>query len=246
MRIPSFIQRHFSDPQTKRIARFRFLKKYAKKNDFKILSEAPHLIWSEDTAFCAADKSLPIMGVPDERLFTLFDSARALIRIDGDFAECGVRYGKSAHMMLAGAPGRTIHLFDSWEGLSTPTERDVQSDTGKSAWHSGQLSVDMTHVEQNLGNRENAKIYKGWIPERFSEVADRSFALVHIDVDLYDPTHDSLAFFYPRLVKGAMIVCDDYGFDTCPGAKQAMDEFFADKPEPVLHLATGQAMVMKQ
>ena len=32
------------------------------------------------------------------------------------------------------------------------------------------------------------KLYRGWIPERFKEVADLRFSLVHIDVDLYRPT----------------------------------------------------------
>ena len=45
------------------------------------------------------------------------------------------------------------------------------------------------------------KTYKGWIPERFDEVKDRTFSFVHIDVELYQPTYDSLEFFFPRLKK---------------------------------------------
>jgi len=48
---------------------------------------------------------------------------------------------------------------------------------------------------------------------------------VHIDVDLYEPTLDSLNFFYPKLVKDGVIVCDDYGITQFPGAKKAVDEF---------------------
>jgi hypothetical protein len=48
-------------------------------------------------------------------------------------------------------------------------------------------------------------------------------------VDLYQPTYDSLDFFFPRLVKGGVIVCDDYNFSNFPGAKLAWDEYFKDK-----------------
>ena len=86
--------------------------------------------------------------------------------------------------------------------------------------------------------------HQGWIPDQFSDVADARFCFVHIDVDLFQPTRDSLDFFYPRMVRGGLIVCDDYGFETCPGARRAMDEFFADRPEPIVHLPTGQGFVI--
>jgi hypothetical protein len=70
-------------------------------------------------------------------------------------------------------------------------------------------------------------IHAGWIPDCFSEVVDRSFCFVHIDVDLYEPTLASLEFFGSRMVPGGIIVCDDYGFETCPGARRAGDEFAA-------------------
>jgi hypothetical protein len=76
-------------------------------------------------------------------------------------------------------------------------------------------------------------------------VADITFSFVHLDVDLYQPTHDSLAFFYPRMVTGGIIVCDDYGFDSCPGAKKALDDFFRDKEE-IINVPTGQAFVIKK
>jgi hypothetical protein len=68
---------------------------------------------------------------------------------------------------------------------------------------------------------------------------------VHIDVDLYQPTRDSLAFFYPRLVKGGVIVMDDYGFKTCPGATRAAEELATAQGVGILHLPTGQGVITK-
>jgi hypothetical protein len=78
-------------------------------------------------------------------------------------------------------------------------------------------------------------------------VEDRRFKLVHIDVDLYQPTRDSVEFFYPRMVPGGVILCDDYGSTRCPGARRAMDEFFFEKPEgPVVDLLNGQGLAIKR
>src|SRR5207248_4885047 len=50
-----------------------------------------------------------------------------------------------------------------------------------------------------------------WIPDRFQDVDDWKFSFVHIDTDWPEPTSESLAFFYPRIEAGGIIVCDDYG-----------------------------------
>jgi len=132
-----------------------------------------------------------------------------------------------------------MHLFDSFEGLPEPGAEDG------SYWHAGDLACSEEAARHNLAGFSHIEYYPGWIPSRFPDVADHRFCFVHVDVDLYWPTRDSLDFFFPRLYPGGMLVCDDYGFDSCPGARRAMDEFFADRRERVIHLPTGQGMVIK-
>ena len=71
------------------------------------------------------------------------------------------------------------------------------------------------------------------------------FSFVHIDVDLYDPTKDSISFFYDRLNADGIIVCDDYGFTTCPGATRACNEFLENKPEKMIALSGGGGFLIK-
>ena len=56
----------------------------------------------------------------------------------------------------------------------------------------------------------------------------------------------TLRFFFERLQPGGLLVCDDYGSFLCPGARRAMDEYFADRPEPIVELPTQQAFVIKR
>jgi hypothetical protein len=177
-----------------------------------------------------------------DRKFALRSFARSAAMLPGDFAECGVFKGASAYILAKAicknAPEKCLHLFDSFSGLSQPGLFDG------SYWRVGALAAATDEVERNLADvRHVIRIYPGWIPARFHEVAERSFALVHVDVDLYEPTRACLEFFAPRLVPGGMLICDDYGFKTCPGAKRAVDDFAASGSWPVVHLPTGQAVL---
>lgn len=178
-----------------------------------------------------------------ERKFAIVNLLKLAWRIEGDVAECGVFEGATAWFLAdslrAAKVERTLHLFDSFDGLSAPGAVDGDY------WRRGSLTANETVARDNLKEFSTVRFHPGWIPTRFQEVADRRFSFVHIDVDLFEPTHRSLEFFYPRLAEGALLVCDDYGFDTCPGARKAMDDFFREKPEPIVHLPSGQAFVIK-
>jgi len=69
---------------------------------------------------------------------------------------------------------------------------------------------------------------------------------VHIDVDLYQPTLAALEYFYPRLAAGGIIVCDDYGSLSFPGAYKAVEEFSRKYNEPILRFTTCQAVIIKE
>lgn len=77
-------------------------------------------------------------------------------------------------------------------------------------------------------------------------MTDERFRLVHIDVDLEEPTRESLEFLYPRAVPGALFILDDHGFHSCPGVRKATNEFLEDRPEVLVELTTGQAIFYKR
>jgi O-methyltransferase len=176
-----------------------------------------------------------------ERKFLLRELLAAVEHVPGDTAEAGVYQGASSWFICDHFAGseRTHWAFDSFQGLSRPVEADG------AYWSTGDLKTGEELVRHILAPYP-VEIRRGWIPESFGDVAAQCFCFVHIDVDLYEPTRASLEFFYPRLSSGGIVVCDDYGFTTCPGAKRAFDEFVRDKPEPVIHLPTGQGMLVKR
>ncbi|MFT4581410.1 MAG: O-methyltransferase [Gammaproteobacteria bacterium] len=249
-RVIDFLGARLFGAQKYRYAQYKRAKKIARRQGYEIYKS--HLIWFQDPEYLTADalvKKKNITGIPSDRCYVLLEFARQVRQVPGDIAECGVRYGKSSIFILTGLGDdstKVMNIFDSFAGLSKPGQEDANPG-GKTVWETGELAVPETAVRENLSQfGDRIVLYKGWIPARFQEVATQQFAFVHIDVDLYQPTLDSVRFFYERLAPGGVMICDDYGSDYCPGAKQAFDEFFDDKPEGVIALPTGQAVVIKQ
>lgn len=164
--------------------------------------------------------------------------ARAASKIDGAVAEVGVYRGGSARIIATRLPNKTIHLFDTFEGL--PEVEDVDA----RRFSKGQYAVTLDTVKENLKDFANINFYKGLFPQTAQPVSDERFALVNLDVDLYEGTKSSLEFFYSRMNKGGLIVSHDYS--TAEGVRKAIDDFFADKQEVVVELVGSQCVIVKQ
>lgn len=226
-------------------ARFKFLTVIGRVLVPEYRFQWPFLDWFHDREF---GKFLNRFNVShdcnDGRRWMLGQLLRLTAALPGDTAECGVYRGTDSYLIchfnasLQGSP-RTHYLFDSFQGLSAPTGADG------SHWKEGDLKSPIEVAQQALAEFSNTVFMSGWIPDRFDEIHDRSFAFVHVDVDLYEPTRDSIKLFYPRLVDGGIFLCDDYGSDSCPGATRAVDEFLRDKPEKAITLSDGGGFFIK-
>ena len=135
-----------------------------------------------------------------DRKYTLDQLMKLLISTDGrgDTAECGVFQGASSYLICRQIQGsqKQHHIFDSFEGLSAPNDKDGTH------WRIGALACSEKVVRENLREFDFVRYYKGWIPERFNEVSDRKFCFLHLDVDLYQLTLDSLVFFCEKMTPG--------------------------------------------
>ena len=185
-----------------------------------------------------------IDGMNTDRRWMLYQLMRLVRNVPGDTAECGVYEGAGSYIICKVNQEnklfqRTHYIFDSFEGLSKPLECDGGH------WIEGDMSSPLETVSKNLSEFNNISIHKGWIPQSFSDIEDCNFCFVHIDVDLYQPTLDSFEFFYPRTNEGGLIVCDDYGFTTCPGATKAIDQFLQNKKEKMISLSGGGGFLIK-
>lgn len=175
------------------------------------------------------NKIIVYTAVDDNRLRLLHDKVNETSNLWGCMAEIGVYKGGSALMIAATDPSRILYACDSFEGLPETSPEDKVEGGGHSRGDFSDTSLEA--VQKLLEPYKNVEFLKGFFPRSAKhdvmEVMDYSF--VHIDVDLYQPTLDSLNFFWDRMVKGGIIVSDDYKMGSTPGVKTAFDEFFKDK-----------------
>jgi predicted O-methyltransferase YrrM len=185
------------------------------------------------------------------RHYTLMQLLQQANLKDGNVVELGTFHGLSAYQIASQLnvreSGAIFSIFDSFEGLSEIKEEDRSTHAIDDDSLREQFSYGEDLVKQNLCSFTGIEFYKGWIPDRFQEVDDQKFSFVHIDVDLYEPIKDSINFFYPKLIKGGIMVFDDYGFTTqFPGAKKAVDEALSSLEHSFfMALPSGQAFIIK-
>lgn len=172
-------------------------------------------------------------------------------RIEGDIVECGVWRGGSVlaaikTLQLIGGASRTFHLFDTFEGMTPPTEKDVEFD-GKSAqellqssdrndassvWCYAPLEGVRAVLSSTGYNSERLVFVKGRVEETLPAFAPDRIALLRLDTDWYESTKHELEHLYPRLVDGGMLIIDDYGH--WEGARKAVDEYIARNRLPLM------------
>jgi O-methyltransferase len=166
-------------------------------------------------------------------------AVRQAMRAPGDLAEVGVFQGGSAKIICENrAPGRALHLFDTFAGLPEVSPIDATH------FSVGDWAAPLEHARAYLSAYEDVHFYPGVFSDTAHVVEGVRFAFVALDVDTFRSTLAGLQFFIPRLSPGGILVSDDYRW--APGVRSAFDTYFDDdRPEPIIELAGSQALVVK-
>ncbi|MEI2714494.1 MAG: TylF/MycF/NovP-related O-methyltransferase [Nocardioides sp.] len=187
-----------------------------------------------------------------ERLFATCEAVRYVVKhnIPGAIVECGVWRGGSSMAMLrtlqeVGDESREAYLFDTYEGMSEPTEVDVtitgedaakgmaeQEREGSPLW----AYAPFEDVQRNVGSvgypAERVHFVRGMVEDTIPEQAPEQIALLRLDTDFYESTKHELDHLIPRLAPYGVLIIDDYGH--WEGARKAVDEWLAAFDRPVM------------
>ena len=188
-----------------------------------------------------------------ERRFALIQAVNYIIKnkIAGDIVECGVWKGGSIMIIVKTllelkSYDKELYLFDTFEGMPKPTEFDVsykdklaikefedqKIDNNSSDW----LRIELDEVKKNVFstgyNKEKFHFIKGKVEDTIPKNSPKTISILRLDTDWYDSIRHELIHLFPRLVKGGVIIIDDYGF--WKGAKKAADEYFEENNISIL------------
>jgi O-methyltransferase len=200
-----------------------------------------------------------------ETTYALFQAVKYICKnnIPGDVVECGVWRGGS--MMLVayaldyfGDPSRDLYLYDTFAGMTEPSEIDVDFDNiaYKPRWtqitsQGGLMGFGDTvvGVKANLlrtGYSERQMHFiVGDVLETIPATLPSHVSLLRLDTDWYQSTFHELEHLYDLIVPHGVLIIDDYGW--CRGSRKAADEFFARQPfKPMMHrVDQGPRLIIK-
>lgn len=177
------------------------------------------------------------------RRFRIMCEAAVEAGTDAAWANVGLWNGHSLYMLAELQHDVPVFGVDSFAGLGGFSAADEPVPERhryfEAAYSSVRSAVPHRHV----------CLLRGWIPAVFGLLPDQEYSFVAIDVDLHDPTRDSLAYFWPRLRPQGRVYVDDYGTETqrtWPGCKRAVDAFVERTgAEIVVDGATGATVIVK-
>ena len=162
-------------------------------------------------------------------------------RVRGALVDCGVYNGGSTVLLGAGAPGREVWAFDSFEGLPEPTAADGAAAEGWTG-HCHGSEHKLREAFERYADPSRLRVAKGWFEDTFPTAVREipEVALLHCDSDWYESVLLTLRTFHSRVASGGYVVIDDYGH--WAGAKRAVDEFGESSVEgvPLVHGPDGQ------
>lgn len=202
---------------------------------------APLPLWEQDLAFTRIMQNIQYTTLVDRtRCYILYQLARQTAEVPGEVTEVGVYKGGTAKLLAQALSQKKVHLFDTFSGMP-PTNATVD------AHHEGDFAdTSLPAVQNHLNDCHNGHFYQGLFPATAGPIERTKFSMVHVDADIYESVKACCHFFYPRMERDGIMVFDDYGFPTCPGARKAVDEFFSGKPETPFYLPSGQCIVLRK
>ncbi len=182
-----------------------------------------------------------------ERIVGVMNATKYVVEnnIPGAIVECGVWRGGSmmaaAHTLLnLKHTSRDIHLFDTFEGMSEPTEKDIMFDGQKAStlldtserkegvvnyWCIAGIEDVTRNLHSTRYPKDRLHFTKGKVEDTIPKHAPGQIALLRLDTDWYESTAHELEHLYPRVAPNGVVIIDDYGHWV--GARQAVDEFMA-------------------
>lgn len=208
----------------------------------QLFTYGKNLGFLEDQRFMAAVAKHAGDGVEQSiiwRTHVLCWAGKRGLKYDGDFVECGTYKGTSARIMVDyldfAASGRTFHLYDLFEHHEGMVHQSLP-----------ELGADLYgRVCDRFADVKNVRIVKGSVHETLQADVPERIAFLHIDMNNAPAEREALERLFSKVLPGASIVFDDYGWSGYRDQKDTIDAFLGARGYEVLELPTGQGLVIK-
>lgn len=181
------------------------------------------------------------------RIHVMFWAATRALEMEGDFVECGVNRGGFSRSIMEyidfkNLAPRKYYLLDTFNGL---VEELISEEEKLNGIKAGNYVECFDEVQTTFSEFDNVVLIKGVVPDTLPQVKAEKICYLSLDMNCAKPEIEAAEFFWDRLVSGAAVVLDDYGFSEFIVQKREFDEFAKRKNVPILTLPTGQGLILK-
>jgi O-methyltransferase len=200
--------------------------------------------------FLSRDRQRGVSLTLDE-VYTLYQGVVATRPLDGCLAEVGVFRGGSARVICEAKGEAPLYLCDTFAGM--PALENDKDTLG--VWVNTHTTTSLESVQEYVGGYANVHFVKGIFPDSLAAHAElameqQRFKFVHLDVDLYESTLQSLAWFWPRMVSGGWLITHNYNltygkWGNTPGVEKAFREYLKEDACRIVEIAETQALIVK-
>jgi len=167
--------------------------------------------------------------------------------LPGNIVDCGVYRGvsllewaKFLEIFHGGDRTRRVIGFDNFAGFTSLSEKDgpdyAHANKVEGGWNAAPFyeelleHIDIFHKDSFLPRARRVVLVEGDLSETAHDFVKKNpglrISLLHLDVDLYEPTLAALDAFYPCVVNGGLVVFDEYGLTEWAGESRAVEEYF--------------------
>jgi O-methyltransferase len=200
-------------------------------------------------AYAAAAATNPWSGFTLQwRVYNICWFADYVKKLEGDFVECGVNTGAYARAIVDYIDFNTLpkkfYLLDTFAGIPVELITEKEKSIGLDKIYQNNYADVYEQVVKTFTSF-NVKIIKGRVPDTLPEVDAQKIALLSIDMNMVEPEIAAINFFWDKLVPGAVVILDDYGFPPHINQKIAFDAFALSKNVHILSMPTGQGILFK-
>jgi hypothetical protein len=164
--------------------------------------------------------------------------------------ECGVNTGifslAAAKYIDLNATGKRFYLFDTFAGIPEEQISERERALGRHLENERYYDNDCFEtVRRNFAGYPHAILVRGRVPDTLATVEIDHVCYLSIDMNIAAPEIAAMEHFWEKLVAGAPVILDDYGWLGYAPQKEAIDEFADRKGVKILTLPTGQGLLLK-
>ena len=193
------------------------------------------------------------------KLMSHYELYKLVMDLPGVIIECGVFKGASFarwamfRNMFRNYYSHKLIGFDTFGKFPETEYKDDKKVRQNFIDNAGDQSISKNQLMDCMLKKdcaENIQLIEGdiceTVPSFLQKHPETKIALLNLDTDIYEPAVTILEHLWPRIVKGGILIIDDYG--VFPGETKAVDDFFKDKEVTIKKFpwASSPCYVIKQ